>query len=92
VQSADAFTVELDGEAVILDEAQNRLHHLNATACLVWSCFDGSGTIDEIARDLASAYRASDATTVAEVLALARELAAHGLLAGVDPDPADASG
>ena len=86
-RSADAFTVEIDGEAVILDEVHNRLHHLNATAGLVWSCFDGSGSIDEIARDLASAYGAARASTSAEVLALARELATQGLLDGVEPDP-----
>ena len=89
-QSAAAFTVEIDGEAVILDEAHNRLHHLNATACLVWSCFDGSGTIDEIVRDLASAYGASPARTGTDVLALARELATQGLIDGVEPEVAGA--
>jgi hypothetical protein len=86
-RSDAAFTVEIDGEAVILDEARNRLHHLNPTAGLVWACFDGTGSIDEIAHDLASVYGASGASTSADVLALARELAAQGLLDGVDRDP-----
>jgi hypothetical protein len=33
---ADAVhTVEIDGEAVLLDQDAERLHHLNATATLV---------------------------------------------------------
>lgn len=87
-RAAPAFTVELDGEAVILDEARNRLHHLNLTATVVWSCFDGSGTVGDIARDLAVAFHTDTRTMTADVLALARELGAEGLLDGVDHDPA----
>ena len=35
-QNPAAYTVEMDGEAVILDEEADRLHVLNATATLVW--------------------------------------------------------
>lgn len=82
---AASYTVELDGEAVVLDEARNRLHHLNATAALVWRCFDGVGTIEEIAHDLAAAFDLPAETVRDDVLALTRELAACGLLAGVEP-------
>ena len=83
-RAESAYTVELDGEAVVLDEARNRLHHLNPTATLVWSCFDGSGTIDEIAVDLATAFDSEHHPVVADVLTLARELGGEGLLEGVD--------
>jgi Coenzyme PQQ synthesis protein D (PqqD) len=43
-------TVEVDGEAVVLNDG--RLHLLNATGALVWACFDGDGTIAEIATDI----------------------------------------
>ena len=82
-----AYTVELDGEAVILDEERNRLHHLNHTAALVWACFDGSGTITEIAHDVAAEFDSPSDAVVGDVVALARELGAEGLLAGVDHDP-----
>jgi hypothetical protein len=85
-RAAAAYTVELDGEAVVLDEAQNRLHHLNPMATLVWSCFDGSGTIDEIAVDLASAFASVPDVVAVDVLKLAQELGSEGLLAGVDQD------
>ena len=86
-QAEAAYTVELDGEAVVLDEARNRLHHLNPTATLVWACFDGTGSIDEIARDLADAFASSPEAVSIDVLTLAQELGAEGLLVGVDHDP-----
>ena len=89
VQADAAYTVELDGEAVVLDEALNRLHHLNPMATLVWACFDGTGTIDEIARDLADEFASSSDAVVMDVLTLAQELGAEGLLEGVDPATAD---
>ena len=84
-----AYTIELDGEAVVLDEARNRLHHLNPTATLVWSCFDGVGTIEDIAADLADAFESSEDDMHLDVLTLARELGAEGLLEGVDPADVD---
>lgn len=86
-QAEAAYTVELDGEAVVLDEERNRLHHLNPTATLVWACFEGHGTIDEIAADLADAFASSPDAVSVDVLTLAQELGAEGLLAGVDHDP-----
>lgn len=86
-RAVTTVTEELDGECVILDEAGNRLHHLNPTATVVWACFDGSGTVAEIAVDFAAELGTDLATTEADVLALARELGAAGLLADVEPDP-----
>jgi len=86
-RTASAHTEEIDGECVILDERANRLHHLNATATVAWICFDGSGTVAEIAADLAAEFGTEPHTTEADLVALARELAAEGLLAGVEPDP-----
>ena len=91
-RAPSAYTVELDGEAVVLDEARNRLHHLNPTATLVWSCFDGSGTIEAIASDLADAFASVEDDVRVDVLSLARELAAQGLLEGVDSDSDDDDG
>jgi hypothetical protein len=85
-RAAAAYTVELDGEAVVLDEDRNRLHHLNPTATLVWACFDGSGTIDEIAADLADAFASTTDDVAVEVLGLARDLGSEGLLDGVEHD------
>lgn len=83
------WTEVLDGEAVILDDDANLLHHLNTTATVVWTCFDGSGSIAEIAADLAHGFGTDVDATVAEVLALARALGAAGLLDGVEAEPVD---
>jgi hypothetical protein len=80
-------TVEIDGEAIVLDEDQNRLHLLNASATIVWNCCDGSGTLTEIAHDLAEAVGAPREQLVAELVTLARTLGAEGLLDGVSADP-----
>jgi hypothetical protein len=85
--SERACTEVLDAECVILDEAANRLHHLNASATIAWTCFDGHSSVAEIAADLATAFGTDPAGVEADVLALARDLGAQGLLAGVEPDP-----
>jgi len=86
-RATTAYTEELDGECVILDEAGNRLHHLNASATIAWACFDGSGTLAEIAHDLASELGTEPGATADDILALAHALGRQGLLDGIDPDP-----
>ena len=71
-RSDATVTVELDGEAVILDETHHRLHHLNATASLVWACCDGNGSVADIARDVAAAFGTAPIESDTEVLSLAR--------------------
>lgn len=85
-RTATAYTVELDGEAIVLDEEQNRLHLLNHTATLVWACFDGSGTLAEIAHDLADSVAQPESRILDEVVALTRSLGREGLLDGVVAD------
>lgn len=53
----DLGVVELDGEAVIYDERNGSLHHLNPTATLVFSLCDGTSTIKQMAGDIAQAYQ-----------------------------------
>jgi peroxiredoxin len=80
---ADVASVELDGEMVLLNTATGRSHLLNPTAGLIWQCFDGTGTIDEIVVDLAEAFGADQETISADVIELARSLGDQGLLVGV---------
>jgi hypothetical protein len=85
---ADAYTVEIDGDAIVLDEAQNRLHLLNASAALVWACYDGSATLAQIAHDLADATGVPFAGMVADVLAITRSLGVEGLVEDLVGDAA----
>ena len=44
----DLTIVELDGEAVVYDDASGELHHLNPSATIVLSLCDGSTTVEEM--------------------------------------------
>ena len=85
-QSPDVFTVVIDGEAVLLDEREQRLHHLNVPATLVWSCLDGDATVGELATELSEELDVEHPRLLTEVLAIMRDLGAQGLLLGVRAD------
>lgn len=85
----DLAIVELDGEAVIYDEATADLHHLNPTATLVlWLC-DGSATIAESVAEMAEAYGVPASDIEAEIRGVVDEFGRRGLLQGA-PGSADA--
>ncbi len=92
-RASTAHTVEVDGEAVLLNDG--RLHLLNATGTLVWACFDGEGTIAEIAGDISDGLGVPYDTVLKDTLAVARDLGTEGLLDAVAPaepeNPADAA-
>jgi len=68
----DLTVVELDGEAVIYDEATTEIHRLNPTATIVFELCDGSATIADMAEDLSSAFDVPVAVVEPEVRALIR--------------------
>jgi hypothetical protein len=84
-RSADAYVVELDGEAVVLDERANRLHLLNHTATLVWNCLDGEVDLQRLAEEIGDVLELPVDQVLTETLAVVRELDAEGLLDGSDP-------
>jgi PqqD family protein of HPr-rel-A system len=53
-----ATVLELDmSDGVILyDDTASLVHHLNPSAAVIWQICDGSGTVGELARDLAEEY------------------------------------
>jgi hypothetical protein len=74
--------IELDGEAVVLDEVANRLHLLNRTATLVWNCLDGEVDVQGLAAEIASILELPHEQVLAETLAVVNDLAGEGLLDG----------
>ena len=84
----DLAIVELDGEAVIYDEANESLHHLNPTATLIFSLCDGTGTVRECSTDIAEAYGLDPAEVEREVRGLLREFRKSSLLNGIHSDDA----
>ena len=69
-RSPAVHTVDIDGEAVLLDQAAERLHHLNATAALVWACLDGRSTVGQIASDLGAELGVPVDTVLADTMAV----------------------
>lgn len=80
VRAEAVYTVEIDGEAVLLDEAHDRLHHLNPTAALLWSCFDGEATVEQLATETSEELRSSFATVYADTIAIVGDLVAQELV------------
>jgi thiol-disulfide isomerase/thioredoxin len=79
----DIASVEIDGESVLLVEGTYRLHWLNQLATIVVSCFDGTATLEELAADFRSAFRADPEVIRNDLLEITRQLGAAGLLVGV---------
>jgi len=78
----DLAMVELDGEAVIYDEGRESLHHLNPTATIVFSLFDGASTVREISEEIAAAFEVAPDDVERHVRALWREFRMAGLMDG----------
>lgn len=78
----DLAVVELDGEAVVYDEAASQLHHLNPTATVIFQMCDGSATVKEFSVDIAEAYGLMATEVERQVRALLRDFRKSGLLEG----------
>lgn len=84
-RGTDVRTVEVDGEAVLLDEGRGHLHLLNATGALVWACLDGASSIGDIVSDISDELSVPYEQALDDTLTLTRELGEGGLLANVTP-------
>jgi PqqD family protein of HPr-rel-A system len=85
----DLTVVELDGEAVVYDDRTGDLHHLNATATVVFSLCDGTGTVRELATDLAHAYGQPVDDVERQIRGLLRRFRRAGLLRPARETPAE---
>lgn len=73
-------TARCADEVVLLDAAGTRLHVLDASAALVWRCFDGETGTDEIVCDIAEVFQRDADDVRAYVGALVALLVARELL------------
>jgi hypothetical protein len=83
VSRQDLPSVELDGELVVYDELGRGIHHLNRTATLVFRCFDGESTVEEIAVDIAETAGLPLEQVEHEVHQLLLDFCDQGLIEGV---------
>ncbi|HET7486625.1 MAG TPA: PqqD family protein [Acidimicrobiales bacterium] len=51
-------TVEIDGEALLLDPRTDGVHQLDRLGSVIWQVLDGEATVDELVDDLAAAFAA----------------------------------
>jgi len=81
----DLTVVELDGEAVVYDEATGRLHRLNPTATIIFRLCDGTSTIREMAEDISSAFPVAASEVEQQIRVLLRDFRRKGFLAANSP-------
>lgn len=80
-QRAPHTTFEIvDDQAVIINLNAGTYVSLNETGSFLWERLDGQTTLTGIADALAAAYEVAPSITRPDVLALARELLAEGLI------------
>jgi peroxiredoxin len=87
IQRAGVTCVELDGEAVVLAEGSASPHYLNVTGTLLWNTFDGSATVEELAKDFAEAFEVDLDVMRTDILTATQEIGRAGLLEGVAYEP-----
>lgn len=73
---------EVDGETVVYDEIQKKVHVLSPTATLVWSGIDGRTSLEQIAHDLSTSFGEALPIVRSDVIELARDLMERGLITG----------
>jgi hypothetical protein len=79
-RGAGVYTVELDGEAVLLDQDNDRLHLLNQTGTLLWLLYDGRTSLGELAGELASELVLDRDQVLVDIVAITTQLADERLL------------
>ncbi len=80
VVSPTVSSVNVDGEAVLLDKETGALCLLDPVATVAWACFDGSSAVDDVVADLAAGFGADAELVRADVISFARRLAREGML------------
>lgn len=92
----DVARVQLGSEIVLGRIADGTSHlqtvALNESGSIVWQCFDGSGTVEEIAADIADVFGVDVEAVIADVETLAREVGEAGFLVGVEPEVIEVGG
>jgi hypothetical protein len=76
----DLAVEEIEGEAIIYDDRNGQLHHLNPTATIVFNLCDGQSTVKDFAVDIADVYSLPPQDVERQVRALIREFRQAGLL------------
>ena len=63
----------VDGEVVVLDHENEKIHQLNATASFVWSRLDGTLSMRGIAKALMEHFEVTEQRALADVKRIVQE-------------------
>lgn len=85
-------SVPVEHELLLVDEERDGLHVLDGTAGVAWHCFDGVGTVRDIAIDIAEGFDAPYEVVQADLARLVWTMAREGLVVGGDADQGDEPG
>jgi hypothetical protein len=64
--------IDMGDGFILFDDASSLVHHLNPSATLIWQLCDGTGSVADLARDIAAEYELDEPTIrgqVADVIA-----------------------
>ena len=70
----------VEGDVVVLDRREEKIHQLNATAAFIWERCDGRHSVDDIARGLATHFDADFGLVKGDVAGVVLKLQDLGLL------------
>lgn len=76
----DLTVVELDGEAVVYDERNGAIHHLNSSATIVWLLCDGITSEESISESIAGTFSLDEVEVSNQVSDALRSFVDAGLL------------
>jgi PqqD family protein of HPr-rel-A system len=77
---SDVLELDMGDGAILYDNEARLIHHLNPSATLIWHLCDGSGSADDLARDIAEEYSLDPGRVGEQVRTVIAELDALGLV------------
>lgn len=81
----DVEGMEIEGELLLFDQSRGAWHLLNPTATVVWTIADGTGSVDDLAGDIADVLEVDVETARSDVLTIVRDFGRRGLLEDNQP-------
>lgn len=76
----DVLELDMGDGFILYDDETSLVHHLNPSAALIWHICDGSGSIEDIAVDIAEEYGLNAAELKDQVAGVIAEFDALGLV------------
>ena len=77
---SDLLVRSVEGDVVVLDRRDEKIHQLNATAAFIWECCDGKHSVVDIAKRLAEQFKVDLGVVEGDVAGAVLKLRDLGLL------------